>query len=147
MAAWGNFQYDHGFDVPVGANITKFRAVKLNGNPEEVNVVTAITDYHIGWSQFEDTESVLRLLEFGLSAAEQVRGKGASVRVMGVTEAEAVGPIAIGAMVTLETDGRVSNYVAASGKRIVGRCVGSPSTNAGDRIALLINPTPSVAVA
>jgi hypothetical protein len=135
MAAWGNFQYDHGFDVPVGANLTKFRAVKLTGNPEEVNVVTAITDYPIGWSQF------------GLTAAEQVRGKGASVRVMGVTEAEASTAIAIGALVTLEADGRVSNYVAASGKRIVGRCVGAPAVNPGDRIALLINPTPSVVVA
>jgi Uncharacterized conserved protein (DUF2190) len=125
--AWGNFILDKGFDLAPGGAVTKFRAVKLTGNTEEVSAVTANTDLIIGFAQF------------GVTTAEQARGKGASVRVIGVSEAEATGAIAIGALVTLEADGRVSNYVAASGKRIVGRCVGSPSTNAGDRIALLVN--------
>ena len=125
--AWGNFLYDKGFDLPAGGAVTKFRAVKLTGNTEEVSAVTGIADMIIGFVQF------------GVAATEQARGKGASVRVMGVTEAEAAVAIAVGAQVTLEADGRVSNYVAASGKRIVGRCVGSPATTAGDRISLLIN--------
>lgn len=125
--AWGNFLYDVGFDIPAGQAITKFRAVKLTGAVETVSGVSAISDDIVGFAQF------------GVTVAEQARGKGASVRVMGVTEAEAVGAIAVGQRVTLEADGRVSAYVAASGKRIVGKCVGSPSTNAGDRIALLID--------
>jgi hypothetical protein len=124
--AWGNFLYDVGFDIPSGQAITKFRAVKLTGNSEEVSAVTGNTDDIIGFAQY------------GVTVAEQARGKGASVRVIGVTEAEAVGAIAIGQRVTLEADGRVSALVGSSGKRIVGKCVGSPSTNAGDRIALLI---------
>jgi S-adenosylhomocysteine hydrolase len=125
--SWGNFILDKGFDLPAGGAVTKFRAVKMTGNSEEVSAVTANTDLIIGFVQF------------GVTTSEQARGKGASVRVMGVSEAEAVGAIAIGQQVTLEADGRVSALVAASGKRVVGRCVGSPSTNAGDRIALLVN--------
>lgn len=125
--AWGNYLYDVGFDIPAGQAITKFRAVKLSGAVETVTAVTAIGDDIVGFAQF------------GITVAEQARGKGASVRVMGVTEAEAIGAIAIGQRVTLEADGRVSALVAASGKRIIGKCVGSPSVNAGDRIALLVD--------
>src|SRR4051812_34492265 len=125
--AWGNFILDKGFDIPAGGAVTKFRAMKLTANSEEASAVTAITDLIIGFAQF------------GVTVSEQARGKGASVRVIGVTEAEAAGAIAVGAYVTLEADGRVSNYVAASGKRMIGKCVGSPAVNAGDRIALLIN--------
>ena len=124
--AWGNFILDKGFDA--AAAITKFRAVKFVGNasPETVTPVTGIADESIGFAQFTVT------------AADILRGKGCTVRVEGVTEAEAVGAIAIGQRVTMEADGRVSAYVAASGKRVVGLCVGTPSTNAGDRIALLL---------
>ena len=125
--AWGNFILDKGFDLPAGGSVTKFRAVKMTGNSEEVSGITAISDLIIGFAQF------------GVTTSEQARGKGASVRVIGVTEAEAVGAIAIGQLVTLEADGRVSAYASGSGKRMVGKCVGSPSVNAGDRIALLVN--------
>lgn len=121
--AWGNFILDVGFNA-AGA-LTKYRFVKLTA-AETVNVCTAITDNPIGVAQFT------------VATGDLTRGKGASVRVEGVSEVEAVGAIAVGALCTLETDGRVSNYVAASGKRIVGQCVGHPSTNAGDRISLLI---------
>lgn len=124
--AWGNFLYDKGFNVQSGQAIVKFRACKLTGASEEVTPVTAITDDPIGWAQF------------GVTAAETVRGKGASVRVWGVTEAEASGAIAVGQRVTLDADGRVSAFTAASGKRIVGQCVGSAAVNAGDRISLLL---------
>ena len=120
--AWGNFVYDTGLDVT--AAITKFRCVKLTA-AETVGVVTAITDVPIGVPQYS------------VATAEVAKGKMASVRVIGVTEAEAKGAIAVGQQVTMETDGRVSALVGASGKRIVGICVGHPSTNAGDRISLL----------
>jgi len=126
MPAWGNYMLDKGFLVASGQTITKFRAVKLSGNSEEVTPVTAITDNPIGFAQF------------GVTVAEIARGKGASVRVWGVTEAEASAAIAIGQLCTLETTGVVSPLVGASGKRIVGQCVGSPAVNAGDRIALLL---------
>lgn len=124
MAAWGNFVLDKGFDVS-GA-ITKFRAVKLTG-VEEVGPVTAIGDDIIGFPQFS------------VATTEITRGKGASVRVIGVTEAEAGGAIAVNQRCQLAADGTVIALVAASGARGVGKCVGSPSTNAGDRISLLID--------
>lgn len=123
--AWGNFVLDVGFDA--AAALTKFRAVKFTATAETVTPVTANTDLIAGIAQFT------------VATADLTRGKGASVRVMGVSEAEAVGAIALGALVTLEADGRVSTYAGSSGKRIIGRCVGSPAANAGDRISLLIN--------
>lgn len=122
--AWGNFILDKGFN-PNGADIHKFRAVKLV-DVETVDALAANTDEFIGFAQFDDL------------VADQARGKDVSVRVEGVTEAEAVGAIAVGDWVTLEADGRVSALVAASGKTICGMCVGSPSAVAGDRISLLI---------
>jgi len=124
--AWGNFLLDIGMDVSAGP-VSKFYAVKYTG-PEAVAPVAAITDVIAGFSQF------------AVSTNDMTRGKGCDCRVHGVTEAVAVGAIPIGSLVTLELDGRVSAYVAASGKRMVGKCVGNPAVNAGDRIALLINP-------
>jgi hypothetical protein len=125
--AWGNFLLDVGFNVaPASGGLTKFRFVKLSGNPEEVTVVAAIADDPIGISQYSVT------------AAEIVKDKGCSCRVWGISECEASGAIPVGARCTLETNGTVSAMVAASGKRIVGKCVGSPAVNAGDRISLLI---------
>lgn len=121
--AWGNFLLDKGFNA--AAAMTKFRAVKFSAN-ETVTPVTAATDDICGFAQFS------------VSAADILRGKGASVRMLGVTEAEASGAIAVGDWVTLEADGRVSSLVNASGKTIVGKCVGTPASVAGDRIALLV---------
>lgn len=123
---WGNYLYDVGFNLASGQTATKFRAVKLDGNSEEVAGIAAISDDIVGFAQY------------GVTAAEVLRGKGVSVRVQGVTEAEAAGAIAVGARVQLEANGTVSQLVVASGKRFVGKCVGSPAVNAGDRIALLI---------
>lgn len=122
--AYGNFVLDKGYNV--AAAVTKFRGCKFSA-AETVTPVTAITDICAGFPQFD------------VSASELTnRNKGASVRVEGITEAEATGAIAVGARVTMEADGRVSTYVAASGKRVVGRCVGHAAANAGDRIALLL---------
>jgi hypothetical protein len=121
--AWGNFVLDKGYDA--AAAITKFRAVKYSAN-EAVTPVTGITDKPAGWAQF------------AVTAGQITSGKGSTVRLLGVTEAEASGAIAVGVECQLEADGRVSALVGASGKRVVGMCVGTPSTNAGDRIAMLI---------
>lgn len=121
--AWGNFLLDSGFNS--ASVLTKYRAVKLSA-AETVTAVTATTDRPIGFSQFD------------ISAAELAKNKGASVRIWGVTEAEASTAINVGDMCTLEADGRVSVLVGASGKRIVGQCVGHPAGTAGDRITLLI---------
>ena len=124
--ATGNFVLDKGYGCSVA--ITKFRGVKFTGNAEEVGPISAISDDPAGWAQF------------GVTTAEVAKGKGPSVRVLGITEAEAAGAIAVGARCQLEADGRVSSIVGASGKRIVGRCVGHAAVNAGDRISMLIYP-------
>lgn len=122
--ATGNYVVDKGYNA--AAAITKFRAVKYSA-AETVTPVTAIADRPAGWAQF------------GVATEEIAQGKGASVRVEGITEAEAAGAIAVGAQCQLEADGRVSAVVAASGKRLVGVCVGHPATNAGDRISMRID--------
>lgn len=128
--ASGNFVLDKGYNV--AAAVVKFRAVKFSA-AETVTPVTANTDDIIGFAQFSVT------------AAEILKGKGTDVRLLGITEAEAVGAIAVGNRVTLEADGRVSALVGSSGKRIVGVCSGFASANAGDRISLFIWPGLGVA--
>lgn len=122
--AWGNFLLDKGYGC--AAATTKYYAVKFSA-AEVVTPVTANTDLIAGFAQF------------GASTGEIALGKGEDVRLAGVTEAVATGAIGIGVAVQLEADGRVSAAVGASGKRLVGRCVGTPATNAGDRIALFID--------
>jgi Uncharacterized conserved protein (DUF2190) len=129
--ASGNYLIDKGYNA--AAALTKYRAVKYSGNPEEVTPVTGITDDPAGWAQF------------GVTAPEITKGKGATVRLMGITEAEAAGAISVGAWCQLEADGRVSARVGASGKKLVGKCVGEAATTAGDRITMLIIPTFAVA--
>lgn len=122
--AWGNFVLDKGYSS--AAVLTKFRAVKYSGVAEQVTPITANTDTIAGFVQFS------------ITTLELADGKDASVRLIGVTEAEAVGAIGVGSWVTLEADGRVSALVGASGKTVVGKCVGTPAVNAGDRISLLV---------
>ena len=128
--ATGNYVLDKGYNA--GAAVTKFYAVKLTA-AETVGPVSAIGDVVHGFAQFD------------VATAEIARGKGASVRIEGITEAVASAAIAVGAACQLEADGRISTVLAASGKRIVGRCVGHPASVAGDRISLLINPNGGVA--
>lgn len=128
MMAWGNFILDIGMDA--AAAVTKFRAVKYSA-AETVTPCTAITDVPAGWAQYT------------VSAGDIAKGKGSSVRVMGVTEAEASAAIAVGAIVELVADGRVRTQTGASGARLVGRCVGNAAAAAGDRISMLISPVPT----
>lgn len=125
MAPWGNFVLDKGMNA--AAALTKFRCVKgTAATPESVSPIAAITDDIIGVGQF------------GVSAGDITRGKGASIRVIGVSETEAAGAIGMWARCQLAADGRVVAGVGASGARLVGICVGNPSTNAGDRISMLV---------
>lgn len=128
--AWGNFVLDKGYTA--AAATTKFFAVKYSA-AEAVTPVTANTDQIAGFAQF------------GVTAGEILTGKGEDVRIIGVTEAVATAAIAVGVAVQLEADGRVSAAVGASGKRLVGKCVGSPATNANDRISLLVDVMGGVA--
>jgi len=129
--AWGNFLLDKGY-LASGA-LTKYRCVKYGATPETVSPVAAITD------------DIAGVVQFGITAAELLDGKDASVRMMGVTEVECAGAIPLGSWCQLEADGRVSARVGASGKKLVGKCVGEAAVNAGDRCAMLIVHTFSVA--
>ena len=115
-AATGNFVLDKGYRA--GAPLTKFRAVKFS-TAETVVPVAAITDQIAG------------VVQFSVSAAEQAKGKGASVRTMGQTEMEASGAIPIGSPVTITATGTAA--AAATGARVIGVCVGAAAVNAGDR--------------
>jgi hypothetical protein len=122
--AYGNFVLDKGYNA--AAALTKFRAVKWSGT-EAVTPVTAIGDAIAGFAQFS------------VSSGEILKGKGASIRQQGITEAEASAAIAVGALCEIVSDGRVRTATASSAARAVGRCVGHAATNAGDRIALEID--------
>lgn len=123
--ATGNFVLDKGYNA--GDAISKFHAVKYSQtDPETVLPVTAADDNIAGFAQFEVTDDEIAL------------GKGASVRLQGITEAVASGAIGVGDQCQLEADGRVSKATASSGKRVVGQCVGHASTNADDRISMEI---------
>jgi predicted RecA/RadA family phage recombinase len=123
-AATGNFVLDKGYRA--AAAITKRRAVKFSA-AETVTPVTALGDTIAGFALFS------------VAAGEITKGKGCTVRQQGIVEAEASAAIAIGAVVELIADGRVRTATASSAARIVGRCVGSPATNAGDVISLEVD--------
>jgi hypothetical protein len=122
MPATGNFVLDKGFDA--AAAITKFRAVKMSAD-ETVTPITAITDVAVGVEQF------------GVSAGEILKGKGASVRTMGITEMEVSANVATGALVSAGSDGRAKT--AATGERYIGQCVKGTAAGAGSRISVLLD--------
>lgn len=123
MPAVGNFIRDKGYDAD--AVITKFRAVKAGATAESVTPCTVLGEAGIGVSQF------------GVTAAELAKGKGASVREDGTTEWEVgsanAGVIARGADVTVAADGRVQ--AAAATHRVWG-VARQASSAAGQRIAV-----------
>jgi hypothetical protein len=122
--ASGNFVIDKGFNA--AAAITKFRAVKLSA-AETVTPVTAVGDLAIGVAQFSVT------------APEIAKGKGASVRLLGITELEASGAVAVGDLVAMAADGRAKTGAPAAGDRILGIAL-KAAANAGDRITLFLTP-------
>src|SRR4051812_48889974 len=106
MPAFGNFELDKGYDAD--AVITKFRAVKLGATAESVAPVVASTDRTHGISQF------------GVTAAELAKGKGASVRLEGISEWEAGAAIAKGAEVMADASGRCITRAAGAGNVVCG---------------------------
>jgi len=121
LPATGNFILDKGYDA--SAAITKFRAVKFTAE-ETVAPVTAIGDMVIGIEQF------------GVTAAEIAKGKGASVRTQGISEMEASAAIAVGAEVGITADGRAA--AMGAGVRSIGVCT-KGCANAGERISVMLN--------
>lgn len=122
--ATSNFVLGRGFDA--SAAITKNRFVKAGtvaGDPQ-VTPVTAATDVPLG------------VAEYDVTAAEILKGKGVSVQMVGIVKVEATGAIAVGGLVAPSANGRAQPAVATN--RQVGVCVGTPSTNAGDVIDVLL---------
>lgn len=123
MPSFGNFLLDKGYDAE--AVLTKLRAVKFGTAAESVTPITVLGEGGVGITQF------------GVTAAELTKGKGASVRQDGITEWEVAaanaGVIAKGADVTVAADGRVQ--AAAATHRVWGVAL-QASTAAGQRIAV-----------
>lgn len=131
MPATGNFVLDKGFDS--ASVLTKYRAVKLTANAEEVTACTALGEDGIGISQF------------AISAAELAKGKGASIRIEGITEWEASAVIARGAEVTVAADGRCVTVGAGGTQRVWGRALQAAS-GAGVRVSVLLNTSKALKV-
>lgn len=127
MPAYGNFIRDKGYDAD--AAITKFRAVKPGTNPESVVQCSVLGENGLGISQF------------GVTAAELLKGKGASVREDGTTEWEAGGVIARGVDVTVDASGRC--VAAAATQRIWG-VSRQAASGAGVRIAVDLDTAKSI---
>jgi hypothetical protein len=124
VPAFGNHVLDKGFDA--AAALTKFRAVKYSAVDSLENPsVTPVT---------ADTDIVLGIAQFDVSAGEITKGKGATLRTMGITEWECSAAVAVGQLVTIAADGRC--LPATTGKRVHGVCVGSPTSAAGSRAAI-----------
>ena len=123
----GNFVLDKGFRLQAGTTLTKFRAVKLV-SAGVVAPVAAVGDPIIGIAQFS------------VAAAELLRGKGASVRVDGISELEVAGPVAVGDEVAMAADGRGKGAAPAAGDRIIGEAMTAAAGNPGDRVSVLLTP-------
>jgi 3D (Asp-Asp-Asp) domain-containing protein len=124
--AHGNFVLDKGYRA--GAVLTKYRAVKFLPGQTETSVVpvAAITDVIAG------------VVQFGVSATELPRGKGASCRTMGETIMEAAAAIPLGSIVAINASGQA--VVATTGARVIGTCTGAPALNPLDQITVRLEP-------
>lgn len=110
----GNYIQDKGYNA--AAALTKFRAVKFSA-AETVTPVTA------------DTDVIAGVVQHDVTAAEILKGKGASVRVEGDSVMECAGNIAIGALVTIGATGLATTGTA--GDRVIGHCVEANADGAG----------------
>lgn len=127
--ATGNFVVDKGFNA--ASALTKFRAVKMTA-AETVGPVTGVGDMAIGVAQFS------------VSAGEILKGKGASVRMLGITELEVTtaGTIAVGDVVTMAADGKAKGGAPAATERVLGVALTAvTSAAAGDRVTVFLTPT------
>jgi len=103
-SATSNQVESKGFNA--AAAITKGRAVKSTGNPEEVTPVTAATDVVFGIAVFD------------VSAGEIARGKGATVVLIGQAVMEASEAINEGQLISPTATGTAQ--VAAATERVIG---------------------------
>jgi hypothetical protein len=115
-SATSNQVLTKGFAVPAATVIVKGRAVKLSGVAEEITPVTAVTDPVIGIAVFD------------VSSAEQAKGKGATVVVMGEAVMEASAVIDEGNLIAPSANGRAQ--VAVSTNRVIGIAM-EPASGAG----------------
>jgi hypothetical protein len=120
-SAVGNYIQDKGYNAAVA--LTKFRAVKFSA-AETVTPVTAATDVVAG------------IVQHDVTAAEILKGKGASIRVEGDSVMEASAAIAVGQLVSCTATGTAK--VAAATERIIGVCRHA-SGAAGDYITVKLN--------
>ena len=120
-AGGGNFILDKGYDA--GGVIRKYRAVKFSAD-ETVVEITASTDICIGVEQF------------GVTAPEQAKGKGASVRTAGRSLMEAGAAIALGVAVMADTQGRAITATATN--RVIGVTEDAAGA-AGDQVSVMLD--------
>jgi hypothetical protein len=121
MPAFGNFILDKGYDAE--AAILKFRGCKYGTGAETVTPITVAGEDGVGVAQF------------GVSALEIPKGKGASVRREGLTEFEAGASFAKGVDVTVDNVGRC--VAAATGNRVWGKAEQAAS-GAGVRVTVAL---------
>lgn len=111
-----------GFDA--AAPITKFAAVKLS-TADAVTPVTAEGDLVLGVAQF------------GVTADEITQGKGASVRVSGISLVKVgVGGVTVGTVVVSDAAGLA--IASNSGARPLGVCLATGVE--GDYVPVLLTP-------
>jgi hypothetical protein len=121
-AGGGNFVLDKGYDA--GGVIRKYRAVKFSAD-ETVVEVTASTDVCVGIEQF------------GVTAPEQAKGKGSSVRTAGRSLMEAGAAIAApGTLVMADTQGRAITATATN--RVIGVSEDAAGA-AGDQVSVMLD--------
>jgi hypothetical protein len=123
VAATGNYVLDKGYDA--AAAITKFCAVKRTANAEEVTPVTAATDVPLGVAQF------------GVSAPEILKGKGASVRLAGITEMVVGTTLTDGTHFLVGIDAAGKAKPATTGERVIGILVKGAAANGRATVALI----------
>ena len=105
-SATSNYLMDKGFTA--AAALTKFRAVKFSAE-ETVTPVTAATD------------AVAGVAQFGVSAGEITKGKGATVRMAGISLMEASEALVPGNLISITSTGLAQ--VAGTTERQIGICV------------------------
>jgi hypothetical protein len=115
-----NFVLARGFDC--AAAVTKRRFVKVSA-ADVVTPVTAASDVVVGVSRYDCT------------AADILRGKGATVDMMGIAEVEASAAITINTLVGISANGRLA--ASGAGVRTVGVALTAAST-AGDTVTVLL---------
>jgi hypothetical protein len=123
MPAFQNVVVAKGYDAAVA--LTKKRAVKFDGtNTQKVTPITAATDIAAGVSMFS------------VSAAEILKGKGASVHTEGIALMECSAAINEGQAVSFGTDGRAKAAAATERAQGIAR---SSTTAAGQEVAVQLD--------